>query len=72
MTYAIIIERADDGSFLAYVPDLPGCTSSADTEAEVRESIRDAIRRHIQTLKALGREILRPGSIVDTVDVAVA
>jgi hypothetical protein len=40
MKYVYVIERADDGSFSAYVPDLPGCTTSGDTMAEVRANIR--------------------------------
>ena len=29
--YAVVIERADDGSFSAYVPDLPGCHGGGET-----------------------------------------
>jgi predicted RNase H-like HicB family nuclease len=34
--FVYIIERADDGSYSAYVPDLPGCTTCADTVDEIR------------------------------------
>ena len=31
ITYAIIIERADDGGFGAWCPDLPGCAVLANS-----------------------------------------
>jgi len=42
MRYAIVIERSSNG-FGAYVPDLPGCVAVAESEAEVRDLIREAI-----------------------------
>ena len=36
MKYVYVIERAADGSYSAYVPDLPGCTTCGDTPEEVR------------------------------------
>ena len=34
MEYLVVIERAEDGSFSAYVPDLPGCVSCGDSIEE--------------------------------------
>ena len=31
MDYVVVIERAADGSYSAYVPDLPGCVACGDT-----------------------------------------
>ncbi len=31
MDYVVVIERADDGSYSACVPDLPGCAACGDT-----------------------------------------
>jgi predicted RNase H-like HicB family nuclease len=31
MDYAMIIEHADDGSFSAYIPALPGCVATSDS-----------------------------------------
>jgi len=33
MEYLVVIEPEEDGSFSAYVPDLPGCVSCGDTRA---------------------------------------
>jgi alpha-beta hydrolase superfamily lysophospholipase len=29
-SYAYVIERAEDGGYWAYFPDLPGCATTAD------------------------------------------
>ena len=31
MSYVFVIEPASDGSYSAYVPDLPGCVACGDT-----------------------------------------
>ena len=67
MRYAIVIEKAD-GNYSAYVPDLPGCAATGATVAAVEEEIRDAIRFHIDGLKADGAEIPAPTSIADYVE----
>ena len=53
MRYAVVIEKAGS-NFSAYVPDLPGCIATGATVAEVETEIRDAIRFHIDGLKADG------------------
>ena len=34
LRYAIIIEKANDGGYCAYVPDLPGCEGMGSTKDE--------------------------------------
>ena len=51
MDYVVAIEKADDGSFSAYVPDLPGCVSCGDTPEEAKQPIREAIDLHIDSLR---------------------
>jgi predicted RNase H-like HicB family nuclease len=46
MDYAMVIERSDT-AFGAYVPELPGCVAVAESEAEVRQLIREAIELHL-------------------------
>ena len=67
MRYAVVIEKADD-NFSAYVPDLPGCVATAATIAEVETEIRDAIRFHIDGLKADGVAVPAPISIAEYVE----
>jgi predicted RNase H-like HicB family nuclease len=67
MRYAIVIEKAD-GNYSAYVPDLPGCIAAGPTVEAVEHEIRDAIRLHIDGLKADGAPVPAPTSIADYVD----
>lgn len=57
MQYTVVVERADDGSFSVWVPDLPGCVSSGDTHEEALRNIAEAIRGHIETLKEFGETV---------------
>jgi predicted RNase H-like HicB family nuclease len=67
MRYAIVIEKAD-GNYSAYVPDLPGCIATGDSVADVEAEIREAIRFHIDGLKADGLPVPAPTSIADYVE----
>lgn len=57
MDYIVVIERATDGSFSAFVPDLPGCVGCGDTEDEARGLIAEAVRLHIESLRAHGEPV---------------
>lgn len=67
MRYAVVIERAAE-SYSAYVPDLPGCVATGPTVEEVEAEIRDAIRFHIEGLKADGLPVPAQTSIADYVE----
>jgi len=65
--YAIVIE--DAGSNLAaYVPDLPGCVATGDSEEEVGRLIREAIELlHLEGLEEDGLPVPEPSSRVEYV-----
>jgi predicted RNase H-like HicB family nuclease len=67
MRYAVVIEKVD-GNYSAYVPDLPGCVATGDTVAAVEQEIREAIRFHIDGLKADGSAVPQPTSIAEYVE----
>jgi len=67
MRYAVVIEKAG-GNFSAYVPDLPGCVATGSTVEVVEMEIRNAIRFHIDGLKADGIEVPAPSSIAEYVE----
>lgn len=69
MQYAVVIEQGDT-SFGAYVPDLPGCVALGETEAEVRELIREAIAFHLDGMREDGDPIPLPSAHVEYVEVA--
>jgi predicted RNase H-like HicB family nuclease len=70
MRYAIVIEKAN-GNHRAYVPDLPGCVATGDTEAQVESRIREAIEFHVPGLGEEGLPVPSSSSKVEYVDVAV-
>jgi predicted RNase H-like HicB family nuclease len=67
MRYAVVIEKAK-GNYSAYVPDLPGCVATGESIAAVEQEIRDAIRFHIDGLKADGLPVPGPSSIAEYID----
>ena len=70
MDYVIVIEEACDGSYSAYVPDLPGCVSSGDTIEQVRELIAEAVMLHIESLRRHGEPVPTPAATTHTVHAA--
>jgi predicted RNase H-like HicB family nuclease len=67
MRYAIVIEKAE-ANYSAYVPDLPGCVATVATIAEVEAEIRNAIRSHVDGLKADGLAVPAPTSIAEYIE----
>ncbi|MBN9551544.1 MAG: type II toxin-antitoxin system HicB family antitoxin [Alphaproteobacteria bacterium] len=67
MRYAVVIEKAGN-NFSAYVPDLPGCIATGATVPEVENEIRDAIRFHIEGLRADGLEVPNAVSLAEYVE----
>ena len=61
MEYVVILERGDT-SFGAYVPDLPGCVSVAETKDEAMQLICDAVELHIESLRESGEPVPPPRS----------
>jgi len=70
MEYVVVIEPAADGTFSAYVPDLPGCVSSAGTVAELQQNIEEAVRDHIEALRDTGQPVPPPATRAATVRTA--
>ena len=49
MTFRVVIEfDAETASYSAVCPELPGCASAGDTEAEARKNIEEAIRLYLE------------------------
>ena len=69
MKYAVVIDRAGD-NLSAYVPDLPGCVATGNTDSEVEQLIREAIVFHLEGLRRDGIEIPEPSCAVGYVELA--
>ena len=59
--YEIIIYwSAEDESFIAEIPELPGCMSDGSTYQEALRNVETAIGEWIETARELGRAIPEP------------
>ncbi len=57
--FTVVIERDEDGRYVAICPALQGCYSEGTTEEEAWEMIKDAIRLHVEHRLAAGEPIYR-------------
>jgi predicted RNase H-like HicB family nuclease len=69
MEYLVVIEKAEDGSFSAYVPDLPGCVSCGDSIKESTTLIREAIQLHVESLRQHNEPVPSPSAIGQLISV---
>ena len=46
------VERDEDGVFVGTVPELPGCVSQGETEAEILAHMEEAILLYLETRDA--------------------
>ena len=49
--YNVIIERDEDGIYVAHVPELPGCHTQGDSVKEVMKNIVEAIELYLEYVK---------------------
>ena len=68
MRYAVVIEKGE-GNHAVYVPDLPGCVATGATVKEAEREIQQAIRFHLEGLRADGLPVPEPSSRVEYVEV---
>ena len=72
MDYQVVIEKAEDGSFSGYLPDLPGCVACGDTAEGVESLIREAVSLHFESLRDRGEPIPNPTARATVVHAAGA
>lgn len=68
MRYRVVLERDEDGVFVAEVPSLPGCVSQGRTRDEALANVREAIAGYVASLQRRG-EAVPPGPEEDYVEV---
>jgi len=67
MKFRVIIEKDEDGFFIAECPNLPGAISQGKTRSEAIKNITDAIKGYIESLKIANEPIPFPIS-EETID----
>ena len=51
MSYAVVLDKNDDGRWTVTCPVLPGCISEGDTKEEALRNIKDAIQLYLRAIK---------------------
>jgi predicted RNase H-like HicB family nuclease len=62
-SYLIVIERAADGGFGAWAPDLPGCVALGDSIEDAERQLREAIAFHLEGLREHGEPVPAPTAV---------
>ncbi len=57
MKYRVIIEKDEDGIYVARVPDLPGCATEGKNRKELMKNVKEAIQVYLEALKKQGDPI---------------
>lgn len=58
--YVVIYERAENGGWGAYMPDLPGVVALGTTRSEVTERMREALAAYVDDLRRRGEQLPAP------------
>ena len=65
--YLVIFERADDGGWGAYLPDLPGVVALGTSRDEVSARIQEALNAYAEEMATLGQPLPEPAAAAGTV-----
>ncbi len=65
-----MIERAEDDSYWAYLPDLPGCATTADSPEQVERQLREAVELYLSYFHDRGQPPPVPQARVGTLSTA--
>lgn len=58
LQFKVIVERDENGIYVAEVPELPGCYTQGKTLEEARERIKEVIKLVLESDKELKKEKL--------------
>ena len=53
--FAVIIEQDEDGTYIASVPELPGCHTQGGTLEELYENVKEAIELYLEVEAEKGK-----------------
>lgn len=55
--YVVLYERAEEGGWGAYLPDVPGVIALGETREEVERRMREAIEAYVEIAHEEGRAL---------------
>ena len=68
--YVVVFERAEDGNWGAYLPDLPGVVALGITRDEAAVRIKEAVDAYAREVAELGGRLPAPAAATGTVEAA--
>ena len=68
--YLVVYERAEDGGWGAYLPDLAGVVALGASRDEVANRIQEALDAYAEEMSSLGRRLPEPVAASGTVQPA--
>lgn len=68
--YIVVFERAEDGGWGAYLPDLPGVVALGLTREEVADRIQEALDAYATEMATLGKRLPEPVAAAGTIEAA--
>ncbi len=68
MRFTVVLEKDEDGIYVATVPSLPGCISDGGTVEEAMTNVKEAIQGFIEDMIADGEAIPRDIDIIGNVE----
>jgi predicted RNase H-like HicB family nuclease len=68
--YVVIFERAEDGGWGAYLPDVPGVVALGTSREEVADLIQEALDAYAQEIATLGQRLPEPVAAAGTIRAA--
>jgi predicted RNase H-like HicB family nuclease len=71
MKFSVVIERDEDGYYVAHVSELPGCHTQAKTLDELLERIKEAIELHLE-VEGLSTEMRRELVGIQFIEIGVS
>jgi predicted RNase H-like HicB family nuclease len=48
LKFKVVLEPAEEGGYVVYVPSLPGCISEGDSKEEALKNIKEAIELYLE------------------------
>jgi predicted RNase H-like HicB family nuclease len=67
--FLVVIEQTSDGSYSAYLPDVPGCVACGDSREEAKSSIQGALEFHFDGIQSACLPLPTPTTVSDYVGV---
>jgi predicted RNase H-like HicB family nuclease len=68
--YSVVYERAEDGGWGAYLPNLAGVVALGASRDEVADRIQEALDAYAEEMSSLGRRLPEPVAATGTVQTA--